>query len=54
MIKYILNEKYFMRCSYVSQLTMAKFMKIVKKSGPPPIIKAVPRNDIMTNFYFTI
>ena len=39
MIKYILNEKKIMRCSYVSQFTMIKFVKIVKVSEPPPTIK---------------
>ena len=54
MIKYILNEKYSIRCSYVSQTTMIKFVKIVERSKHLPTIIAISKNNIIAKFYFTI
>ena len=42
-----------MRYSYVSQFIKIELVKIINKSGLPPTLKVTPRNETITNFYFT-
>ena len=43
-----------MRCNYVSHFIKIKLVKIGKRNGLFPTLKAVLRNDTIANFYFTI